>query len=77
MLLGGFFYCDDFAILEESCYVWRPYFDALVLGGDLGGFVYGTLHLEVSLVMHLEAWEVFALVVLEIDDGRGLMIGDY
>jgi hypothetical protein len=43
------------------------------LGGDLGGFVYGTLHLEVSLVMHLEAWEVFALVVLEIDDALLMM----
>ena len=38
--------------------------DALVLGG----FVYGALHLEVLWLMHLEAWEVFALVVLEIDD---------
>ena len=26
------------------------WFDALVFGGDLGGFVYGALHLEVTLV---------------------------
>ena len=39
LLVGGFF---------VTC--WRHWFDSLVLEGELGGFVFGTLHLEVSLV---------------------------
>ena len=82
-----------FAILEVLLFTWMLYLVNLAtlwslvwcpsFGGDLRGFCLWCATLgDDSWLMHLEAWEVFALVVLEIDDallwlGRGLMIGDF
>ena len=76
MLLGGFVIGDDFAILEESCYIWRPCFDALVLEVSLEDLSLVCYTWRFLWLRHLEAWEVFALVVLEIDDALLMMDED-
>ena len=50
LLLGGFALGDDFASLEEFFYMLETLFGCPSFGGELGGFVFGTPHLEVSLV---------------------------
>ena len=76
MLLGGFAIGDEFAILEEFCYIWRPCFDALVLEVSLEDLSLVRYTWRFLWLMHLEAWEVFALVILEIDDALLMMDED-
>ena len=81
VILEAYIWCPSFTMLslEEFAICWRPWSWCPSFGGSC---LWSATLGDDSWLMHLEAWEVFDLVVLEIDDalpwlGRGLMIGDF
>ena len=72
VILEAYIWCPSFTMLslEEFATCWRPWSWCPSFGGSC---LWSAILGDDSWLMHLEAWEVFALVVLEIDDALLMM----